>query len=245
MRHFTVVKVLFEIIFGTRDMQAAFNATRDADGLYQGGLGSGVTNMPDWNGFNGYRPLLPTTVGIELGDGCGASTYNILKEDGSTAYAAPVPVFFGLKNPFGHLWRQMDDEFVRCNEDTSTTHLVAPSIYGNWTIGNEAGMVAYSTSPTRCEGYIKQLSYDNLENFPTQTGASSSTYHCDYFWNTSGGTSGFRLCLRGCAASDGVLSGSAALSVNAAVSSAPVSWGSPLCEAEEEWTVVPEYASAS
>ena len=139
----------------------------------------------------------------------------------------------------------MDDEFVRCNEDTSTTHLVAPSIYGNWTIGNEAGMVAYSTSPTKCEGYIKQLSYDNLENFPTQTGASSSTYHCDYFWNTSGGTSGFRLCLRGCLADHGVPSGSAALTVNSAVSSANVLWGSPLCEAEEEWTVVPEYASAS
>ena len=245
MRHSTVVKVLFEIILGTRDMQAGYNANKDADGLYQGGLGSGVTNMPDWGNYNGYRPLLPTSVGIELGDACGISTYNILKEDGSTHYAAPVPVFFGLKNPFGHLWRQMDDEFVRCNEDTSVTHLVAPSIYGTWTIGNEAGMVAYSTSPTRTEGYIKTLSYDNLENFATQVGATSATYHCDYFWNTSGATSGFRLCLRGCFAHHGVRSGSAALTVSPAVSAANVYWGSPLCEAAEEWSIVPVYASAS
>ena len=122
----------------------------------------------------------------------------------------------------------MDDEFVRCNADTSVTHLVAPSIYGNWTIGNEAGMTAYSTSPTKCEGYIKTLSYDNLENFATQIGGSASTYHCDYFWNTSGATSGFRLCLRGCNASYGVLSGASALNVNNAVSDANVNWGSPL-----------------
>ena len=163
-----------------------------------------------------------------MGDECGVSTYNVLTEDGSTYYAAPVPVFFGLKNSFGHLWRQMDDEFVRCNADTSTTHLVAPSIYGTWTIGNEAGMVAYSTSPIKGESYIKQVSYDNLENFPTLTGASASTYHCDYFWNTSGSTSGCRVCLRGCDASYGALSGSAALNVNNAVTSANVNWGSPL-----------------
>ena len=242
MRHTSVVKILFEIIFGTQDMQAGYNANKDADGLFQGGLGSGVTNMPDWNGYNGYRPFLPTSVGIELGDSCGVSTYNVLKADGSTHYAAPVPVFFGLKNPFGYLWRQMDDEFVRCNADTSVTHLVAPSIYGTWTIGNETGMTAYSTSPTKGEGYIKTLSYDNLENFPTQTGGSASTYHCDYFWNNSNATSGFRLCLRGCSAHSGALSGPAALIVNSAVSGADVYWGSPLCEAEEDWPVVPVYA---
>ena len=242
MRHTSVVKILFEIIFGTQDMQAGYNANKDADGLFQGGLGSGVTNMPDWGGYNGYRPFLPTSVGVELGDASGVSTYNVLKEDGTTYHAAPVPVFFGLKNPFGYLWRQMDDEFVRCNADTSVTHLVAPSIYGNWTIGNEAGMTAYSTSPTKCEGYIKTLSYDNLENFATQIGGSASTYHCDYFWNTSGATSGFRLCLRGCSASYGVPSGSSALHVNSAVSDADVNWGSPLCEAESDWPVVPVYA---
>lgn len=122
----------------------------------------------------------------------------------------------------------MDDEFVRCNADTSVTHLVAPSIYGTWTIGNETGMTAYSTSPTKGEGYIKTLSYDNLENFPTQTGGSASTYHCDYFWNNSNATSGFRLCLRGCNANNGAQSGPAALNVNNAVSDANVNWGSPL-----------------
>ena len=247
MRHNAVVKVLFEIIFGTRNMQAAYNSTKDSDGLYQGGLGAGVTNWSwsAWGDHNGYRPFLPTDVGVELGDSCGISNYELKGSDDTTVYTAPVPVFFGLKNPHGYLWRHQDDEFVRVNADTTMTHLVAPSIYGTWTIGVETGMKAYSTSPAKGEGYIKALSYDNLEIFPTQLGGSESTYHCDYFWNTSGAVSGFRLVLRGCAAGDGARSGPAGVNVHNAVSNADVYLGSPLCEAEEEWSVEPVYADVA
>ena len=247
MRHNAVVKILFEIIFGTRNMQAAYNSTKDSDGLYQGGLGAGVTNWSwsAWGDHNGYRPFLPTDVGVELGDSCGISNYELKGSDDTTVYTAPVPVFFGLKNPHGYLWRHQDDEFVRVNADTTTTHLVAPSIYGNWTIGVETGMKAYSTSPANGSGYIKALSYDNLEIFPTQLGGSESTYHCDCFWNASGAVSGFRLVLRGCSAFDGAPSGPAAVIVNNAVSYAYVYLGSPLCEAEEEWSVEPVYADVA
>ena len=247
MRHSAAVKILFEVIFGTRDIQAAYNPERDSDGLYQGGLGNGVSNWnwTAWGNHNSYNPFLPTDVGIELGDSCGVVNYELKGEDGSIVYTAPVPVFFGLKNAFAYLWRHQDDEFCRANEDMSMTHLVAPSIYGTWTIGVETGMVPYSTSPTKGEGYIKALSYDHLEIFPTQIGGSASTYHCDYFWNTSGVTSGFRLVLRGCNASDGALAGSAAVAVDHAVTCSDAGIGSPLCEAEEEWSVEPVYAAAA
>ena len=209
MRHSFIVAVLFEIIFGTKNMQATYNSAKDADGLYQGGLGTGVTTLGSaaWSNLNGYRPFLPTSIGVEIGDACGVVNHNVIGQDGSVIYTAPVPVFFGLKNPHGYLWRLQDDEFCQVNEDTSMTHLVAPSIYGTWTCGVATGMVAKSKSPTQGEGYIKKISYDNLELFPTQIGASESTYHCDYFWNTSGATSGFRLVLRGCLASYGGRSG--------------------------------------
>ena len=245
MRHSTVVKILFEIIFGTRDVQAAYNANLDADGLHQGGLGSGVTNWNGtaWNNYNGCHPFLPTSVGIELADGCGVVNYEVKDGDNNVIYTAPVPVFFGLKNLFGYLWHHQDDEFVRCNENQTRTHLVAPSIYGTWTIGNEEGMVAYSNSPDS-EGYIKAISYDHLENFPTQVGGSASTYHCDYFWKDSS-TSGFRLVLRGCDARNGSHAGSSAVNVYSAVSHSHAYIGSPLCEAEEEWPLEPVYAEAA
>ncbi len=244
MRHSAVLKVLFDVIFGTHDIQAAYNPNKDADGLCQGGLGSGVTGFSwtNWNNLNGIRPFLPTSVGIELGDSCGVSNYDVIGSDGSVVYTAPVSVFFGLKNPHGYLWRLQDDEFGKVNADTTVTHLVAPSIYGEWTCGVETGMVALSTSPAQGEGYIKKLSYDNLEMFPTQIGGSASTYEADYFWNTSGVTSGFRLVLRGCNANGGSESGLSDVSVCYAVSSSSVSIGALLCEAVEEWPVVPELA---
>ena len=104
-------------------------------------------------------------------------------------------------------------------------------------------MVAKSKSPTQGEGYIKKVSYDNLELFPTQIGASESTYHCDYFWNTSGATSGFRLVLRGCGADSGGNSGPFGVGVHNAVANSDVLIGAPLCEAAEEWPLDPVYAS--
>ena len=247
MRHSFIVAVLFEIIFGTKNMQATYNSAKDADGLYQGGLGTGVTTLGSaaWSNLNGYRPFLPTSIGVEIGDACGVVNHNVIGQDGSVIYTAPVPVFFGLKNPHGYLWRLQDDEFCQVNEDTSMTHLVAPSIYGTWTCGVATGMVAKSKSPTQGEGYIKKISYDNLELFPTQIGASESTYHCDYFWNTSGATSGFRLVLRGCSADFGGRSGPFDVNVLNAVTYSHVYIGSPLCEAAEEWPLDPVYAEVA
>ena len=247
MRHSAVVKILFEIIFGTQNIQETYNSNLDADGLHQGGLGSGVSNWNStaWNNHNSYNPFLPTSVGIELGDGCGVVNYEVKDSEDNTIYTAPVPVFFGLKNPFAYLWRHQDDEFVECNEDLTRTHLVAPSIYGSWTIGNKAGMVEYSRSPDS-EGYIKAVSYDHLENFPTQVGggATASTYHCDYFYKDSS-TSGFRLVLRGGDAGYGAHAGSSSVDVDHGVSNSNAYIGSPLCEAAEEWPLEPVYAEAA
>ena len=139
----------------------------------------------------------------------------------------------------------MDDEQVRINSDTTATHLVAPSIYGSWTIGSATGMKAYSTSPATGEGYITRLSMEHLENFATAVGGSETTYWTSYFWNASKATSGFLLCLRGCNASFGGQCGSSALYVSADVSRASGDFGAALCEAASEWSVEPEYYAAA
>lgn len=245
MRHTAAIAVLFGVIFGTHYDQAAVNSAKDENGLFQGGLGTGVTQMPDWSGYNGWRPVIPMSVGIELGDSCGVSSYEVKKDDGTVVYTAKIPVFFGYKNGFGNLWRMMDDEQVQCNEDTSVVHLVAPSIYGTWTIGKAEGMIAYSKSETKGEGYIKELCMEHLENFPTKKGGTETTYWTSYFWNNSGATSGFRLCLRGGGAGNGGLCGLSALYVNYAVSDSSVDCGAALCEAASEWSLEPVYYKAA
>ena len=139
----------------------------------------------------------------------------------------------------------MDDEQVQCNEDTSVVHLVAPSIYGTWTIGKAEGMIAYSKSETKGEGYIQDLCMEHLENFPTKKGGTESTYWTSYFWKNSGATSGFRLCLRGGGASDGGLCGLSTLNVYNAVSDSTVRCGAALCEAASEWSLDPVYYEAA
>lgn len=63
-----VVEYLFEIIMGTENSQEAFREDKGENGLYQGGFGMGVTDMPDWGNYNGTYPLIPTSVGLEAGD---------------------------------------------------------------------------------------------------------------------------------------------------------------------------------
>lgn len=166
------------IIFGTRNMQEAVIAEKDSNGLYQGGLGSGTTNMPNWDQW-GYYPVVPTSAGIELGDGCGETTFNVLKEDGSLHYAAKVPVFFGLKHPFGHIWKIVRGLIDNVGDEKSEVY-VAPSLYAGYDDNSISGLIKVCEVP-RTSGYIKQKSYYLLCAMPTEIGATASTYFCDYF----------------------------------------------------------------
>lgn len=247
MRHTSTVAILFAVIFGTHFDQGAVVAAKDANGLYQGGLGTGVTNVDwtKWQNLNGNRPLVPMSAGVELGDSCGEATYTIKNDDGTTFQTVKIPSFFGYKNGFGYLWRMPDDEQCQVNADKTMTHLVAPSIYGTWTLGSATGMKAYSKSPGKGEGYITRLAMTNLENFATQLGGTESTYWTSYFWNTSDATSGFRLCCRGGSASYVGPCGLSSLYVYVGVSDSSVHFGAALCEAASEWSVEPEYYEAA
>ena len=63
-----------------------------------------VASMPGWEAYNGYHPVVPYSAGVELADALGVASYAVKKSDGTVVYNAPIPCFFGLKNPYGHLW---------------------------------------------------------------------------------------------------------------------------------------------
>lgn len=107
-------------------------------------------------------------------------------------------------------------------------HWVTPSIYGTYTYGFTAGMVLKSTAPTYSGGWIKRMSYDGLEMWPTEVGGSESTYQSDHYWNGSNITSGFRAVFRGANTNNGGTAGCGAVNVNNAVTNANANIGSPL-----------------
>ena len=177
-----VIEYTMRIIFGTRDIQADYQVNLDADGLYQGGLGAGVTEMPDWYRFNGTGPLIPTGIGLEKGDGTGIVEYDITQGDGTVVYKAPVPVFFGLVNPFGHLFTGVRGLLLNWTPERIQAY-VAPSLYATFDETTVEGLLWATELPITTEGFIKSYSTHLLCCLPTGLGATSSTYFCDYYYN--------------------------------------------------------------
>lgn len=227
-----VPEYLFRIIFGTRHVQTAFNANKDANGLYQGGLGAGVTNMPDWAGFNGNYPVIPTSAGIELADACGEAAYSITNEAGAAVYAAKIPVFFGLKNFYGHLYRGVRGLVINAGAEKTEVY-VAPSLYGDYNDASVAGLLKATECP-RTEGYITKISMNRLCAVPTATTGSASTYYADYFYTNANSSQGLRVRLAGGSASAGTHAGASYTNSTYASSNAYSNVSSPLCYFRED-----------
>ncbi|MCC8095368.1 MAG: hypothetical protein LIP05_08430 [Tannerellaceae bacterium] len=156
-----VQEYLFRIIMGTRHSQTAVNANKDANGLYQGGLGAGVTNFSsaewlEWSESIGtYQPMIPTSVGVELEDGVGQVPYNVLNRDGSVFKATNVPVFFGLKNMFGNLWQGQRGLIIDVGSEKSIGY-VAPSLYADYSNTSVSGLIQCAELPRTATSYIKK-----------------------------------------------------------------------------------------
>jgi hypothetical protein len=234
-----VQEYLFRIIMGTRNCQAAFNPDKDASGLFQGGLGPGVTgfNSTVWNEKFGYYPIVPCGAGVELGDGVGVFNYDVKDEDDTVLYTAPVPVFFGLKHLYGHLWTVLRGLITNVEQgDTGKTRTyVARSLYDYTPTDDNTidGMILASEQP-RVEGWIKKQSMHKLCCMPTEVGGGSATYFSDYFWTNVAANYGLRSRLAGGDADYGAIAGAfCADSYHAVAWSASI--GSlPLCYFEED-----------
>ena len=234
----TVIMILFHIIMGTKNVQTAKNANKDANGLFQGGLGSGVTGMSDWEAFNGYHPIIPTNVGLDFGDGVGTVTHNVLKSDGTIQYAAPVPVWFGLKNMFGHLWVGHNRIVAVKQADKSYKFYVAKSSLTTWNYQDTANMLEVGSLAVDLESagweYIREVNYTGLAGVPSLLGATSSTYHCDGAY-CDVAVSGFRAVLGSGCAGNGGTAGLAYFRGSNAPSRAYAGLSSPLCECAEDF----------
>ena len=227
-----VVEYLFEIIMGTRNSQAAFNAELDSNGLYQGGFGTGVTNMPDWGNYNGTYPLIPTRVGLEMGDGVGLVECKLpaTAESESEAYHTfSVPVFFGLVNAgFGSLWRWVRGLTISQTAGEKTEVYVAKSMFADFNPSSVEGLLKVAECPQK-EGYIKRKSYNGLCCMPTEVGGSASTYYSDYFYTNGSSQTGLRVRAVGGSALCGTYAGASSAIARNAASTAHAYCSSPLC----------------
>jgi len=226
-----VTEYLFMIIMGTKNCQESFNPTKDENGLFQGGLGSGVTVFSGWGDYNGYYPVVPCSAGVELGDSCGEASFNVLGADGNVYASVKIPVFFGLKNLFGHTWSVVSGIVTNVGVE-KTEHFVAPSLYAGWSQTDTSALLKAAESP-RTEGWIKKKSFNLLCRMPTEVGASLSTYYCDYFWHNPS-SQGLRACLSSSRAGGGTNAGAFCTYSYDALSDSYTTVSSPLCFFNED-----------
>ena len=237
-----VVGYLYRIIMGTRHAQSAFNPNKDANGLYQGGTGVGVTDAAGWwNTDFGYYPFLPTSAGIELGDAVGVSDYDVIGADGTKKQTMHIPCFFGLKNFYGHIGLIERGALMNKLSDGSADYYVAPSLYSEFNINSIDGLIKAAKVPANSPAgwkYITEMSMQNLCCAPTVATGTSETYYADGWYNDNA-TSGLRCPFRRGPASSGANAGLACLHGDVAVTNANLYWSSPLCYFAEDVSPVP------
>lgn len=223
----------FAIEYCNFNSQAEYNAALDSNGYHQGGLGAGVTQISDWNGYNGYMPFVPCGTTNSLGNRTGVVTYNAMKADGTTVhYAAPVPSYRGVENPFGHIWKWTDG--CLCNIQSEAAGGVS-MFYVCDNPANFASSISanydYRGDLPRSNGYVKEVILGEYgEIMPLSIGGGSTTYFCDNFYTDIPGSGS---ATRGVLFGGNALNGAYAGFVSAGTSNRPTNtyayFGSRLC----------------
>lgn len=176
-----VVEFLFEVIMGTENSQEGFNNLKDANGLYQGGFNSGVTVITNWNGYNNAFPVIPTSVGLNAGDGVCLVPYELPKTNGVYTNLN-VPVFFGLVGAgFGNLIQLVRGLIINVGNEKSQVY-VTKSMYDTYYSDrvDDKNKIPVSECP-RVSGYIMRKSYKGLCCMPTKIGGSNKIRFSDKF----------------------------------------------------------------
>lgn len=226
---------LFAVEYCNFDSQDGFNAELTEDGLHQGGLSNGVTNLngTKWSNFSGYYPVIPCGTTNSLGNHTGVVEYTMPDEyDPGVVVKVNVPSYRGVENPFGHIWKWTDGCkcLIQSEADGGLSEFYVCDNPDAFTSSGTANYNLRGNLP-RKEGYVKQLILgEDGEIMPLAIGAGSTTYFCDYFYTSipATGTSE-RGVLFGGYAYYGAVAGFVYAYTNATASYAYATIGSRLC----------------
>ena len=237
-----ITAALKRIIFGNRNVQAAFNAALDDNGLRQGGTGTGIDTPNDWNNNFKYYPYIRLDVGVNQGDLTGLISTTIT-ENGASKTINNIPSFYGLKNDYKYLYCMSENMLLQCNPDKSQSLFVDNMIDGDlMDLSTVAGKTQIAKGPVASAGgwqYPKDYTLKNLAFFPgEELGGSTSTFFCDGYYNPAA-ESGLRGALLLGLADFGANAGSLYLHGYYGVSDAFANWGAFLCEYAEAFTSEP------
>lgn len=202
---------LYVIEYANFNSQATFNEELTDEGYSQGGLGDGITNVPDWNTwsvYNNNNPICPCGYTNDIGNRTGIK---LIEPNGP----APVGSIYanrwrGIENPFGDIWTNVDGIII---DSDQTAHpginkvytTTDPSKYED-TMEDIANMTL-TGEEIYDNGYIKEFGLGSTaEIIPRLNGGNATEYKCDYHYSISNEPNPRTLLLGG-HAPDGSLAG--------------------------------------
>ena len=110
--------------------------------------------------------------------------------DAETPLTTYVPSYRGIENPFGHIWKWTDGIHVKVQSEAAGGKSILytsdnPANYqdADYDGYDEKGEIA------RANGYVKEILFgedgDIIVSKDGNTGGSSTTYFCDYFYTNT------------------------------------------------------------
>lgn len=185
---------LFCVEYATFNSQLAFNSARTAVGYMQGGLGNGVTtwDSTSWNNYNGRNPIIPCGTTNSKGNHTGVVSYAVPASGGGTAITMSVPTYRGVENPFGHVWKWSDGAMM-VYENGSPNFYTCPIVQHSQFASSKnsyyelRGALA-TTSGVYAKRHLFGATGEMVPDVAGGSGASATTYLCDYFYITLSST---------------------------------------------------------
>lgn len=180
----------YVIEYANFNSQAAYNAELTSDGYRQGGLGPGVTDWSNsatsWSGYNGTYPITPCGYCNDIGNFTGIKDLvipectAINETDTIATKTFKVPRWRGFDNPFGDIWTNLDGVVIQRTAANEISSVYTTTNKEEFTdvIGSKT-IAGYEVAQ---DGYIKEFNLgETAEIIPSScTGASATTYICDY-----------------------------------------------------------------
>lgn len=180
----------YVIEYANFNSQAAYNAELTSDGYRQGGLGPGVTDWSNsatsWFGYNGTYPITPCGYCNNIGNFTGIKDLVIPEctatneTDTVATKTFKVPRWRGFDNPFGDIWTNLDGVVIQRTAANEISSVYTTTNKEEFTdvIGSKT-IAGYEVAQ---DGHIKEFDLgETAEIIPSScTGASATTYICDY-----------------------------------------------------------------
>lgn len=204
----------YVIEYANFNSQAAYNAELTSDGYRQGGLGPGVTDWSNsdtsWSGYNGTYPITPCGYCNDIGNFTGIKDLVIPEctatngTDTVATHTFKVPRWRGFDNPFGDIWTNLDGVVIQRTAANEISSVYTTTNKEEFTdvIGSKT-IAGYEVAQ---DGYIKEFDLgETAQIIPSScTGASTTTYMCDYHSCNASSTALRTLLVGGRAASGGI-----------------------------------------